>query len=85
MTTKIYTFAKVSRKDGQIFIGFAGTKQGISFDSFAQMKDMIREAYEKDRFHQMLMALGAFLKANPVNPNPADLNGTTFTADDGNG
>ena len=83
MSAITITFDKVVRKDGVIFIRFVGTKHGESFDSIARLRDEIKQAYERDRRHQMLLALGAFLKANPVNPNPADLNGISFTADDG--
>ena len=83
MSEVTITFDKVARKDGHIFIRFVGTKRGVSFDSVSQLRDAIRVAYDREPEHQMLLALGAFLKANPVNPNPSDLNGTTFTFEDG--
>ena len=85
MTIRTYTFDKVARRDGHVFVRFVGTKQGVSFDSVSQLRDEVRRACERDRAQQMLMAINAFLKANPVNPDPSLLNGVSFTADDGNG
>lgn len=84
MTQKTYTFANCRFDSGVVFLGIQGSKQGWSFDR-EHLLSLVKAEVLRDREHQALMAIAAYIAANGVNAPPSGLNGTTFTADDGDG
>ena len=86
MSAVTITFGPVAVAGGRVRIQIAGTKRGVVFDGKQQLRDAIREALQKDREHQMLLAIYDYVKnVDPTLSNPAGLQGRSFTADNGNG
>lgn len=72
--------------DGSLQVGFIGTGHGVAFDSLGALREAVRGALARDREHQGLMAVAAYMRAtDPGLTNPGGLVGLSFTADDGNG